>query len=148
MSFKVLPVSFCIPLLPWSIFLLLSLLCSHHQYRLLQVEGDDREDELHISFLESSIAHTGETIPSFEGSHFLFHPIVHTADESVYKALDANEGFPPCRLVHDSMDIGSLLKGCTVPHVSVPFVGNHQRIGGKACFFQGVCQTRRYGRHG
>lgn len=84
MSFKVLPVSFCILLLPWSI----SLLCSHHQYRLLQVEGDGREDKLHISFLESGIAHTGETIPSFEGSHSLFNPVSHVDDEPVYEMLD------------------------------------------------------------
>ncbi len=39
-------------------------LCCHHQYCLLQVEGDSSEDELHVP-LESGIAHPGETIPRF-----------------------------------------------------------------------------------
>ncbi len=81
------------------------LLCCHHQYCLLQVEGDSSEDELHVPFLESGIAHPGETIPSLQGTNTLFNPIAHTADQPVRKTLDEGKRFASYRLVHDPVDI-------------------------------------------
>ncbi len=50
--------------------------------------------ELHVPFLESGIAHPGETIPRFQGTNTLFNPIAHTADQPVRKTLTKVSGLP------------------------------------------------------
>ncbi len=89
-------------ILPFLVFIVLYvplLYICHHQYCLLQVEGDSSEDELHVPFLGVSIAHPGETIPSLQKCQYLFNPIAHTADQPVRKTLDEGKRFaslPPC----------------------------------------------------
>ena len=63
---------------PFSILLL----CSHHQYRLLQVEDHGVYEELHVPLLETGIAHPGKAVSSFQGTNTLFNPIVYVDDES------------------------------------------------------------------
>ncbi len=61
-------------------FLVFIVLCMSLSYvaiigtAFFQVEGDSSEDELHVPFLESGIAHPGEAIPSLPGAQYPVQP--------------------------------------------------------------------------